>query len=256
MSGVFGDLYSNAYDNLYAGKDYGAECDMIEGLAAQILGPGPYRLLDLGCGTGNHVLPMAARGHGVTGVDRSLPMLARAKDKASRLGLEIPFVEADIRHVALGGKPFDLALMMFAVLGYQTTNADALAALKAARSHLRLGGAFIFDVWFGPAVLEQKPEKRFRSIPTPGGEILRAVESSVDVLAQVCTVSYELWEIEKDKVAGKSKESHAMRFFFPLELEALLDQAGLRLERLGRFEAPDEAPDSSCWNVVGLARAV
>ncbi|MBF0166155.1 MAG: class I SAM-dependent methyltransferase [Alphaproteobacteria bacterium] len=257
MSGVFGDLYSDAYDDFYVGKDYDAECDMIEALAGKIVGPGPYRLLDLGCGTGNHALPLARRGHTVVGVDRSPAMLERARRKALQEGVALSFHEADIRAVSLQDEAaFDIATMMFAVLGYQTTNQDALDALRAARNHLRQGGAFVFDVWFGPAVLDQKPERRFRAIPTRTGEILRAVESSVDVLSQVCTVSYELWSIEKDRIVGRTREDHGMRFYFPLELDSLLSQAGFKLEQLGRFESPEQLPDSSAWNVVGLARAV
>jgi SAM-dependent methyltransferase len=256
MSGVFGDLYSSAYDFLYADKNYAAECDMIEYLAASVIGPGPCKILDLGCGTGSHTIPLASRGHRVTGLDRSSAMLAKAKDKARLANLDIQLVESDIRGFSVPNAPFDAALMMFAVLGYQATNADALSALGAARRHLRPDGVFIFDVWFGPAVLDQKPEKRFRAIPTPRGKILRAVESSVDVLKQVCTVSYELWAIEQDAVVGQTQEQHTMRFYFPLELDALLAQSGFKLEKLGRFEAPDQLPDSSSWNVVGVARAV
>jgi hypothetical protein len=50
--------------------------------------------------------------------------------------------------------------MMFAVLGYQGENDDVLAALKTAHRHARPGGLFLFDVWYGPAVLHERPSQR------------------------------------------------------------------------------------------------
>ena len=52
--------------------------------------------------------------------------------------------------------------MMFAVLGYQHTNADVLDALATARAHLDVGGLFAFDVWYGPAVLSERPSERVK----------------------------------------------------------------------------------------------
>ena len=73
---LFGAAYASAYDQLYVEKNYASECDMIEAL----LELGGVRrkkgkLLDLGCGTGNHAIPLARRGYEVTGVDLSEDML-------------------------------------------------------------------------------------------------------------------------------------------------------------------------------------
>jgi SAM-dependent methyltransferase len=255
MSPVFASHYASAYDHLYAGKDYEAECEAILKLAGEALDTKSLRILDLGSGTGNHALPLHARGHQVIGVDRSEDMLALARAKARQAGADISFHLADIRKVDLGIE-VDLALLMFAVLGYQTSNQDALDALASARRHLKTGGALIFDVWFGPAVLEQKPERRLRTIPIEGGEILRAVETSIDSLRQTCTVSYDLWTLKGRELAARSQERHEMRYFFPLELDLLLKLSGFQLTRLGKFEAPEQAPDANSWNVIVLAKAV
>src|SRR5262249_7821642 len=144
----FGPLASEVYDDLYADKDYAAECTLIESILHQFQFGAGTRVLDLGCGTGSHALPLAARGYHVVGVDRSSAMLARARDKAARRGLDISFQQGDIRAVSLEER-FDCVLLMFAVLGYQVEDADIEQTLACARCHLRPHGLLIFDVWYG-----------------------------------------------------------------------------------------------------------
>jgi SAM-dependent methyltransferase len=257
VSDVFGSLYADTYDDVYRTKDYEAECDLLERIW-QGMGSSPVRsVLDLGCGTGNHALPLAARGYEVVGVDRSEQMIARATAKAS----ESPssdrrtFQQGDIRHVRLG-RTFDAVTMLFAVLGYQTQNEDVLAALQTARAHLSREGLLVADVWYGPAVLHERPEQRVAVVKADGSKMLRVTGAAVDTLAQCARVHYRLWQIEDDRVVGEAEEEHEMRFFFPRELELMLDVSGLSLVRLGAFPDIDTAPDESTWNVVLVARAV
>ena len=111
--------------------------------------------------------------------------------------------------------------MMFAVLGYQHTNAEVLDALATARAHLEVGGLFAFDVWYGPAVLSERPSERVKVIETGDQRIIRVASGSLDEPNHLCTVDYRLWTLEGDQLVGEVTESHAMRFFFPLELELL-----------------------------------
>jgi SAM-dependent methyltransferase len=255
VTGVFSEPYADLYDAVYGEKDYGAECALVERvLGEHASGPG-RRVLDLGCGTGNHALPLAARGWQVTGVDRSPEMLAHARTKLADAGdVSARFVEGDVRTFDLGAT-FDAALMMFAVLGYQTSNRDVAAALAAVRRHLGPGGLFVFDVWYGPAVLAQRPSSRFREVAVPGGRVLRQSDGELDTSRHLCTVSFHLWRLLGDRVVAEAEERHTMRYFFPLELAASLERAELDLLRLGAFPDFDRDPDESTWNVLGVARA-
>jgi SAM-dependent methyltransferase len=71
----------------------------------------PGRALDLGCGTGNSSIYMAAHGWRVIGVDFAGLALARARRKARAGGLEIDFRRADVTGLAEAGieGPFELA---------------------------------------------------------------------------------------------------------------------------------------------------
>jgi len=94
--------YAEYYDILYQDKDYEAECDFLEQIFARYAQHPVRTILDLGCGTGGHALPLARRGYEVTGVDLSEHMLERARQKAAEAGLAISFHQGDIRSLNLG----------------------------------------------------------------------------------------------------------------------------------------------------------
>jgi SAM-dependent methyltransferase len=256
VSEVFGGGYANSYDLLYTDKDYEAECDVIENIIGEHGLKPTQTILDLGCGTGNHALPLARRGYDVVGVDRSQEMLAQVRIKAGQLGsAKAAFHDGDIRSLELGRK-FDAVLMMFAVLGYQLNNDDVLAALRTARRHLNPGGILIFDVWYGPAVLHIRPSERARVIPVGEGQIVRFAKGTLDVARQRCTVDYQLWRMKDDRVVARVEETHEMRFFFPLELSLLLETSGFLHLRTGDFPEFNREPDENTWNVVVVAKVL
>jgi SAM-dependent methyltransferase len=256
MSSVFGTEYAGSYDLLYGDKDYEFECDLLEQMIEKH-GFSPTRsILDLGCGTGNHALPLAKRGYDVVGVDRSQEMLACMRNKAdNQRSSQLIYHRGDIRSVDLN-RTFDVTLMMFAVLGYQTENKDVLAALGTARRHLNPGGILIFDVWHGPAVLNLRPTERAKIIPTSEGEMVRFANGILDTELQTCTVSYQIWQIKDNRILARAKESHTMRYFFPLELDFLLEFTGFTRLSLSAFPEIQRKADESTWNALIVARAI
>jgi SAM-dependent methyltransferase len=257
MTEPFGSVCADCYDALYGDKDYEAECDLIERLF-KTYGDGQIKsVLDLGCGTGNHAIPLIRRGFEVIGVDRSESMLAQAREKAVQLNRSLPvaFKHADIRSADLG-RQFDAVLLMFAVLGYQLENADVLAALRTAHRHLRPEGLLLFDFWYGPAVLSQRPSERTKTIPTADGKIVRVSSSDLNTSRHTCTVHYRLQKFAAERLLSDAEEEHTVRYFFPLELELFLESAGFEPLRLGTFPEFDREPDENSWNALFVARAV
>jgi SAM-dependent methyltransferase len=252
---VFGADYAGCYDVLYRAKDYAGEVDLVERLLAKHGVAGPQSILDLGCGTGNHVLPLGERGHRVTGVDRSPGMLAQARAKAATLNLaHAPeFIAGDVRRLDLGRR-FDVALMMFMVLGYQYENADLVAALAGLRRHLAPAGLFIFDVWNGLAVLAQRPGERTVEVRDGDTKIVRRTHTRLEPMAQLCHVHFD---IERTDAAGTTawEETHTVRFFFPQELDLVLRCNGMRLLQLSSFPDGEGLPDENAWNIIGVAQA-
>lgn len=255
MSAVFGQAYAEAYDLVYREKDYEEECRLLVRLFQEYGGNGSiHRILDLGCGTGNHAVRLAARGFEVVGVDRSAEMLRIAEDKIRESGVHLRVRHSDICEIHLA-ETFDAALMMFAVLGYQERDTDVVRALQAARRHLRPTGLLVFDVWHGPAVLAQRPDRRVRKILTDHGEVTRISSGTLATDHQVCTVEISVQVVSGNRVVQQTTERHSMRYFFPNELKRLLAEGGFRLLRLGGFPEFDREPDEGTWNVMAVAEA-
>jgi hypothetical protein len=158
-------------------------------------------------------------------------------------------VEGDIREVQAGG-PFDAALMMFAVLSYQISNEDVLAALTTARGHLNSGALLVFDAWYGPGVIADPPRERTKTVQTNGHSLARNTTASLEVRDHLCTVEFYL-----SGTAGEARETHVVRFFFPRELELYLELAGFESLLLAPFGAPEASLGEDTWNVMVVARA-
>jgi hypothetical protein len=60
--------------------------------------------------------------------------------------------------------------------------------------------------------------------------------------------------LEKGQLVAKTKESHKVRYFFPLELKLFLECSGLAPLRLGAFPEFGQDPDEATWNVLGVAK--
>ncbi len=73
-------------------------------------GPEPVRALDVGCGTGFFSLLLAGLGHRAVGVDFADSMLARAREKAADVHLDIEFRSADVEHLPFPDGSFDLVI--------------------------------------------------------------------------------------------------------------------------------------------------
>ena len=81
---VFEDELAEIYDLIYQDKDYEKEIDFIEQIFHNYSSHPIKTILDGGCGTGGHALPLAKRGYQVSAIDLSEAMLKRARKKAKR----------------------------------------------------------------------------------------------------------------------------------------------------------------------------
>lgn len=257
MVSVFSEVYAGQYDGLYSSKDYQGECDLIEEAVSRYATSKPLTLLDVGCGTGVHAMEMARRGYAVTGVDLSQHMLNLAAEKSmSQLSSNHPrWVCSDVRSFEVDGQ-FDLAIMMFAVVGYLTTNCDVLAGLRNIRRHLKANALLICDFWSGPSVLAVRPVDRFRVVETKDGKVIRAASTTMDIVKHTADVTFQLWTIANSRVVGETCETHHLRYFFPLEFELFLSNAGFQLKGLSAFPSLDDPLTSESWNALAVCSAV
>jgi SAM-dependent methyltransferase len=245
----FGPMYAEAYDALYRDKDFASEVNTV-GRAFERFGAGPIRsVLDVGCGTGIHASLLAERGYEAVGVDRSPHMLAVAKRRTARAA----FVLGDMTALDVG-RVFDAVLVLFAALGYQTEPRRVSDALRHARRHLNTQGLLIFDVWYGPSVVHAPPAFREKIVRDGAVTWTRRATPAHDPHAEVVRVAYEL-ERRDESSERRATEVHPMRYFFPLELELLLDAADFELLSISGYDDFARAPDLGDYMALVVARA-
>lgn len=258
---VFG-IYSRYYNLLYRDKDYAAEADYVDALI-QRHHPGARELLDLGCGTGRHDLLLAQKRYGVTGVDLSEEMLTAARHQLSTSNPQPSsgaascaspcFHQGDIRTVRLGRK-FDAVVSLFHVMSYQTSNDDLEAAFATARSHLSPGGIFVFDCWYGPAVLTQRPEVRVKRLEDEEIRVTRIAEPVLHPNRNLVDVNYQV--LVREKATGgveELKETHRMRYLFQPEVEGFLREAGMKVIEVSEWMT-GARPGVDTWGVCFVAK--
>lgn len=260
MSGTVFSAYARYYDLLYRDKDYARESDYVAALF-QRFHPHVVSVLELGSGTGRHAALLAGKGYRVLGVERSAGMLERARAlvqtpaTGEAAGAHPPpeFVEGDIRAVRVD-RQFDAAISLFHVISYQTTNTDLLQAFETACLHVKKGGVFVFDVWYGPAVLTTPPAVRVKRMADDSIEVTRLAEPLLLPNSNLVEVNYHVFI--RTKVTGavsETREKHEMRYLFAPEIDLLLGQSGF--ERLHAEEwLSGRTPGCGTWGVCFVAR--
>ncbi len=213
-------------------------------------------LLELGCGTGRVLLPLARAGHRVTGLDLGTHMLARCRAKllAEQPGVRerVMLLEADMTLFDLDCR-FASIYCSCGTFHHLSTKEQQLACLERCRHHMLPRGTLVLDL-FNPVPARSRVSG---DEPASGGaEVVdwtdgRRVRSTATVFDcggpqqwNDCEVIYEI--LEADGTASQVIETFPMRFVFRQELEHLLARCGFHIVALygdhDRSEYTDESP--------------
>lgn len=247
--------YAYYYNAFYKDKDYKAEAKQID-LLLNKYGNNVKHIINFGCGTGKHDIELMGMGYQCTGIDMSRKMIDIAKENAAEAGQDITFLVSDIRQYKPDNIQYDAVISLFHVISYQNTNEDVLAVLRSARAALNVGGIFLFDVWYGPGVLSDKPVVRVKKIQDEKYKLIRIANPIMHDKSNVVDVCYEILVINQE--SGETqviKEVHNMRYFFWPELKLYLEIAGFELiENLDCGTLEETGYHS--WTSYFIARAV
>lgn len=251
---VFG-AYSIYYDLLYKDKNYQGEVDFVHKLLEKNGKQGPQSVLELGCGTGKHAELFAQKKFSILGIDQSESMLSAAEERAQKYPTQLKFTKGDVRNFRTEDK-FDCVFSLFHVVSYQTKNEDLFAEFQTASQHLKRGGLFVFDVWYGPAVLTDRPVNRTKKMQNEKFEVTRYATPVMDAQANTVDVNYDI-EIKdlKTQQTEKIKETHKMRYLFEPELEFFLNQNSMKLID-GQEWFTGKKPSYDTWSVIFVAQKI
>jgi SAM-dependent methyltransferase len=138
------DRSAHLYDLIYGFKDYGQEAaDLVTLLRAR--NAEASSLLDVACGTGEHLRLLRPSFDDVQGVDVEPDMLAVARAKLP----DVVFTEGDMRSFDLG-RTFDAVTCLFSSVGYMADAEELRAAVARMAAHLAPGGVLVIDGWIRP----------------------------------------------------------------------------------------------------------
>src|SRR5213594_5221232 len=141
---MYGQL-ANYYDEIYHLKDYQKEAEKIETLIQQHKKSAGNYLLDVACGTGNHIAYLKQQ-YNVEAVDSSPEMLRIARKKHP----EVVFHRGDMTSFKLENR-FDVITCLFSAIGHVKTKARMRRAVGNMANHLQPGGLMILEPWITPA---------------------------------------------------------------------------------------------------------
>lgn len=224
------DQIARFYDYEY--QDFEADIPMYLGFAERVGGP----ILELACGTGRALIPLAQAGFEITGVDISEAMLAIARRKAVQANVaeRIALVQADIRDFTLD-REFHMAFCAVNSFMHLTTLPDQLAALRCWHRHLRPGGLLILDLF--PPFPDELREDDGRLIvqgvweePETGITIVKQYTREANLAEQTLHIRFFYDERLPDGQVHRTIVSFTMRYLGRFEAELLLEKAGYEVE--------------------------
>jgi SAM-dependent methyltransferase len=250
MSTNFQD-YSKYYDLLYKNKDYKGESDYVLQKLKKI-NPNIHSVLELGCGSGNHAQYLCNSGLEVTGIERSEDMIKEALKK--NVSGFTP-TQGDISAYSLG-KTFDAAISLFHVISYLNKNEELIECFRTTYEHLNDNGVFLFDIWYTPAVLTQRPETRVRKLEDENVKITRIAQSSMNHESNVVNVNFEvLIENKISHTSSTLEETHPMRHFSVNEIDLLAKLTGFKILEKEEFLSSQPASEKT-WGVCFILQKI
>src|SRR5258705_13669711 len=105
--------------------------------------PSHRKLIDVGCGTGRHALPLAQAGYDVTGLENSPVALARARQLC---GGAVRLLAGDMRELNGLEADFGGVLCLWGTFGIFSAHENA-NVLRLMSTRLRPGGRLVLDVY-------------------------------------------------------------------------------------------------------------
>ncbi len=222
-------------------------------------------VLEIGCGTGRVLIPMARAGLETVGLDSSPSMLAVCREKLARESAEVQarvqLLEADMRQFDLG-REFRLVTIPFRPFQHLITVEDQLVCLRTIHQHLAEDGGLALDL-FNPSLPDLLGDERFLeelnreppfSMPD-GRKVLRRHHIlSRDLFSQTQEVELIYRVTHPDGHEERLVHHFTLRYFFRYEAEHLLARAGFKVEQV--YADFDKSPYGSKYpgDLIFVAR--
>jgi len=207
------------YDAIYgAFKDYPAEVTTIAAVVKSAH-PDARTVLDVGCGTGEHVKHLRMNdSFEVDGLDLDPDLLAVARRKV----VDARFFQADMATFELGIR-YDVVLCLFSSIGYLKSLDRVTAGLRRFHAHLAKDGVVVVEPWFAPQVLREGTGAPVHVV-AGGAQVERT--SHLSIQGRVSTIVFT-YHIEDAAGTRTIEEVHELGLFTQAEMLDCFREAGL-----------------------------
>lgn len=222
------DRFAPFYDLEFA--DFADDLPLLRAFAEHSGGA----ILELGCGSGRAIVPLAEDGYAVTGVDLSPAMLALAHATVERAGVGagVTLIEDDIRTLEkLGAARFGLAFSAINSFLHLETQEDQLAALNAVARHLRPGGLLVLDLFPPHPDILNEYDGRLIHAGTyhdqqTGERIDKLSTATLDSAEQRIDTVFFYDRLRTDGTVERTAAPFTFRYLGRYELQLLLERVG------------------------------
>ena len=236
-----------------------AECDFLESCLKQSFSGKATRVLDIGCGSGRHMLELAKRGYQATGFDIRPEMVEFVNAEAKKAKVSVHASVGDLREMTVTGS-FDLAICLMDTFRFLLANTEIIHHLQRVAQHLTPGGLYVTDFWV-PMQWDKVADEIYQWEQTEGDTTVKVFylqhPDTVDPVNQ--TFEDELvFVIEEGGVSKEIRgERTRTRLIMPQEFHALVQASGV-FECMGSYADFDAEkllePSCLSWRMVSVLR--
>ncbi len=218
------DIESEIFDNLNSFRKFDEHYDFMVNEFIKKTGRSPYRILDIGCGTGNNLMVFARKGCECTGIDLSDGMLSIAKGKRDEEGLKIDFYNEDILTFNTD-KKFDLIYSIYGVSNlFEKSKMKKL--FEWIETHLIDDGVLIVD-FYTTASLSSTPSS-WLGVKKEDNEIIRLQFNKNDTRNKISTTMRTYLEIRGDQIIRRVEQKVIFQLYTVNSFMRMIEKCGFK----------------------------
>lgn len=221
--------FAAAYDRMMQNVDYVRWAEYIDSLFG-LYNFHPKRVLDIACGTGSATILLAQKGYKMSGTDRAMEMLVRAREKAEKRGIRLFLWQQDMRYLTVT-RPYDAALCLYDSINYILTEDEMKQFFQRVSDALTPKGIFIFDVTTEYNIVKHFHRQTFAESYEDFSYIWKNLYFHKE---KVCKTILTFFLRDGDKYT-KREELHVQKIYSVAQIKRLLEEADYKL--LSSFDA-------------------
>lgn len=241
------------YDLLNSQKDYKEEVALIIDQYGELRDIPIKKVLDVGCGTGNHTACLADYGYQVVGIDIDESMIEVAKTKFSGETGDALFYCAEISEVEV--YDFELVISFFNVVNYIPTIGKLIQLFSSISEKMLTGGIYALDCWNGVAAIRDLPANKKVSFTSGNYVVEGSVNSRTNIMRQEAELYYDI-TVTKEKQTERWQHRMTHYIWTIKCITDVLTMCGLRVRKVYPFMNTHRTATEFDWKIWLLCQKI